>query len=93
MSNKQRVVALVSSVALIGLSLVAEAREAKAPSRADGAATIAAVDPAEVLEGKAATGQAAAEQIVQAPGCARKVKVVYAGYGEASRAGCPVQAN
>lgn len=29
-----------------------------------------------------------AETAAPAAGCARKVKVVYAGYGEASRAGC-----
>ncbi len=84
MSNKQRWMALVSGVALIGISLVAEARDGRAvkpelPAPSD-------LSPAEA---KAAVGQAAAEQIVQAPACARKVKVVYAGYGESDRAGCP----
>lgn len=92
MSNKHLLAALLSGVALVGLSLVAEARDAKAPVRAEVPA-VAAVQPVAALEDKAAAGQAAAEQIVQAPACARKVKVVYAGYGEASRAGCPAQAN
>ena len=92
MSSTQRLIALASGVALVGLSLVAEARDVKSSARVEAPATTA-LEANTVLESKAAAGQAAAEQIVQSPACARKVKVVYAGYGESSRAACPTPAN
>lgn len=93
MSSKQRLVALASGVALVGLSIVAEARDGRAVKQEATAPAATTVMQTEPAEAKAAVGQAAAEQIVQTAACARKVKVVYAGYGESSRAGCPSKAD
>lgn len=70
----------------------AEARDIKVQRKqAPVEMTAVAPEPVVDVEQKAEFGQAAAEQIVQAPGC-RKVKVIYAGYGESSRAaGCPAR--
>ena len=70
--------ALVSAALTVVLG-AAQARDAKVQKPAQAVAAAA----------KAEIGQAAAEQIVEVPACARKVKIVYAGYGEASRASCP----
>lgn len=96
MSKTQRMIALASGVALVGLSLVAEARDSGAAIAKPAPITVAATETfpaATPADAKAAAGQNAAEQIVQSPACGRKVKVVYAGYGEGNRAGCPSQSN
>ena len=71
--------ALISGALTIVLG-AAQARDVKIQKPAQ-VAVVAATEKAEV-------GQAAAEKIVEVPACARKVKIVYAGYGEAGRAGC-----
>lgn len=78
------VVVGVATVALtLGLA-AAQARDVK-PAAASPAVTAAA--PVVVApEARTDLGQATAEKIVEAAPCAKKIKVVYAGYGEADRA-------
>lgn len=83
--------AVGAGVATILLGLAgAEARDSLQSTRPD--ARVAAAAPAST-DAKAQAGQATAETIVQTPACGRKVKVVYAGYGEGVRPGCPNPAN
>ncbi len=87
MNRMCEVLVLTGIAGVLTLGLVsAEARDAKvrspSPIVSAEAVAVASTDRAEV-------GQAAAEQIVQTSACGRKVKVVYAGYGEGDRAGCP----
>ncbi len=82
----KEVLAIATTAGLLTFGFVAaEARDIKVQRRAEPAKIVAVATPAE----KAEVGQAAAERIVHVPACARKVKVVYAGYGEGARASCP----
>jgi hypothetical protein len=78
--------ALLCALALAGS---AGAAERAAPA---GAAKVAAADqpPAAPPSGAVAGARAGAKSAEAPPGCARKVKVIYAGYGEADRAPCPM---
>lgn len=84
--------AALSAALTLGFA-TAEARDIKVQRKA-APVEMAAAAPEPVaadVEQKAEVGQAAAEKIVLAPGC-RKVKVIYAGYGESDRAAsCPAQ--
>lgn len=62
------------------------ARSASAVKMASGAELAVPAVAASV----AAQPAPAAVSVVSVPACARKVKVIYAGYGEADRAGCSV---
>lgn len=86
-------IALAAAVGAFGL-VAAEARDIKiqkkrveVQTRAPAPAPVVA-EPAKKVE----AGQATAAEIVHTPPCARKVKVVYSGYGEASRANCGAEA-
>lgn len=81
-------VAAAAGIVTIGLA-TAQAGDIKVVRQLANVAPVQAATPAE----KAEVGQAAAERIVQVPACARKVKVVYAGYGERDRASCPTATN
>ncbi|MDB5591152.1 hypothetical protein [Enterovirga sp.] len=87
MSRLPEVVVLMLGSALLTVGLAAaEARDGRAEQGAGPVIeTRLQVSPAE----KAQAVQAIAEQIVDGPACGRKVKVVYAGYGEGNRAPCP----
>lgn len=79
---------LIGGVALAGSAMAKPlSSEAKVASAAP--AMTAPVAPAIVAPSMPATVAAAPVADAQ-DGCTRKVKVVYAGYGEASRAGCVV---
>ena len=81
-------VAAASAIALsCTFSLAAHAAEriVLAGTMNDAAAVVAKIAPAAPAPGAPATGAAAA----RVPACARKVKMVYSGYGEADRASCP----
>lgn len=94
MFKLSQMIALGAGAAVITLGLAAaEARDGRPARKAEPAATVVATAPQATPEEKAELGQAAAERIVQIPACARKVKVVYSGYGEGDRAACPAQAN
>ena len=93
MTKISEMVGLAALAATLTLGLAtAEARDIKVQRRAAPIEMAAATpQPAVDVEQKAEVGQAAAEKIVLAPGC-RKVKVIYAGYGEGDRAtSCPAQ--
>ena len=90
---------MMAAAALVTCGLAAaEARDVR-PSREPKAKVTDTTTPAppaapavpESPIDKAETGHVVAERIVQAPQCARKVKVVYAGYGEGDRARCPAE--
>ena len=81
-------VAITAAAGIITFGFAtAEARDVKI-QKPEAVKAVAAAAPVTAVE-KAVVGQAAAERIVQIPACARKVKVVYAGYGESDRASCP----
>ena len=93
MFKVSQLVALGAGAAVITLGLAAaEARDGR-QARTPEPVVQAVSAPAATPEEKAELGQAAAEKIVQIPACARKVKVVYSGYGEGDRAACPSPAN
>jgi hypothetical protein len=71
---------LVTATVLLGS--VALAGSAMAKPAGGEVALASAAAPASVASTAAPTSEPASA-------CARKVKVVYAGYGEAARAGCP----
>ena len=69
--------------------------DASAPKPAKSASVVKMASGAELATPTPATTVAAqpapaAGSVASVPACARKVKVIYAGYGEADRAGCSV---
>ena len=74
-------VGVATVVLTLGLA-AAQARDVK-PTPASSAVTVA---PPVAPETRTEFGQATAEKIVESAPCAKKIKVVYAGYGEADRA-------
>lgn len=78
---------------LMGFAVGADASAAK-PARS--AANVKVASSVEAIQAAPASvtappaAQAAAAPAASVPACARKVKVIYAGYGEADRAGCSV---
>lgn len=78
---------LIGFAAGAGASAAKPARSAAVVKVASSVETIQAA-PASVTAIPAA--QTATAPVASVPACARKVKVVYAGYGEADRAGCSV---
>lgn len=95
MFKVSQLVALGAGAAVITLGLVAaEARDGRPGRKPEPAAPIVAATATQATSvEKAEVGQAAAEKIVQIPACARKVKVVYSGYGEGDRAACQSPTN
>lgn len=77
---------LMGFAAGAGASTVKPARSAAIVKVASGVEAVQAA-PASVT---AARPVPAAVSAASVPACARKVKVIYAGYGEADRAGCSV---
>lgn len=79
--NDLVVVAISTAILTLGLA-AAQARDVR-PASAPAAVTAEA--PA-ASEARTEIGKATAEKIVEGAPCAKKIKVVYAGYGEANRA-------
>ena len=81
---------LVSGVAFTGAALAKPLAETA--SAAPQKVAVAAVTPASVVP---ASVMAPVPAVVSdaSPACARKVKVIYAGYGEAARASCIVSSS
>jgi hypothetical protein len=77
---------LVTATVLLGSVMLAGSAIAK-PAGGEVALASAAAPTTSI----AATASAPTSEPASA--CARKVKVVYAGYGEAARAGCPAPTN
>ena len=86
---KDILVPAVGAAVLTMVLAAAEARDGRSVRGGAAPATAAAPVAGDATDVRAEAGQAAAEQIVQTPACGRKVKVVYAGYGESSRVACP----
>ena len=74
---------LLSGVALAGSAMA---------KPASGEATLASAAPVSSSVPTTVAVTAPVAVVDSTSGCARKVKVVYAGYGEADRAGCAVSA-
>ena len=94
-SSALRTILLTAAALAVGAGS-AQALDIKVPARPAPQARFEPVAPAvevPVAVAKAEQGQAAAEKIVQIPACARKVKVIYAGYGESDRAACETTAS
>jgi hypothetical protein len=82
-------VRLVAATVLLGSVAVAGTAMAKPGA---GETTLASATPAATSIPAAVAVTTPVAVTEPATGCARKVKVVYAGYGEADRAGCSVSA-
>ena len=82
-------VRLVAATVLLGSIAMTGSAMAKPNAGETTLASAAPVDTSVPTSVAVATPVSLAEP---APGCSRKVKVVYAGYGEADRAGCSVSA-
>jgi hypothetical protein len=80
---------LFAATVLLGSVALAGSAMAKPVA---GETTLASAAPVEASVPSAVTGAASASLGETSTGCSRKVKVVYAGYGEADRAGCSVSA-
>lgn len=90
-------IASVSSLLVVASLGAAEARDLKVVKRT--APIVAVTTSAKVADAKVLAAVKPVEAaptvvsaIVNVPACARKVKVIYAGYGEADRATCTVSA-
>lgn len=86
-------ITLAAAIGAFGL-VAAEARDIKVQKKQveiQAKAPQAEPVPAEPAS-KVEVGKATATKIVETPPCARKVKVVYSGYGEANRANCAAEA-
>jgi hypothetical protein len=81
---------LFTATVLLGSVVLAGSAMAK-PAGGEVALASAAAPAASVPASVAVTASVPASEPASA--CTRKVKVVYAGYGEAARAGCPTSAN
>ena len=87
------VAGLAFAAALVTAGIgIAQANDAVGRARqAADPAGVEIVASTKVASTKVEAAQATAEQIAQAPTCGRKVKVVYAGYGEGARSDCPTR--
>lgn len=77
---------------LVGLVIGAEAATGKIAKPASVVKMASGVDPVQAAPASVAVTPVvqASAPVASVPACARKVKVIYAGYGEADRAGCSV---
>ena len=82
-------VRLVAATVLLGSVALAGSAMAKPVT---GETTLASAAPVATSLSAVVATSAPVASADQATGCSRKVKVVYAGYGEADRAGCSVSA-